>query len=281
MRAVAVIRSGIAWQRPLAAGAVVVTLAHMSELGRGVGDVGRGFAFLNQHPRLWGWVIAPAIVTLVVLAALVVLVMRIADRLAAKVAGWLPDAIAGAGEWVVWAIVLLALIAGALLVFVSVVGVIAGPFNELLSEAVEEKVTGKAGPPFSMAAFAKSAVRGVGHGVRRVGVAILGALLLFVLGFVPVVGTIVGIVLGGYFAARGAAYDCYDAILSRRDMSYAAKTQYLAQHRHRSLGLGLGVAGMLVVPFVNLVALGLGAAGATLAVLGYPAVHDRSARVGP
>ena len=239
----------------------------MSELGRGLGDIGRGFSFLNQHPRLWGWVIAPAIVTLLVLAGLVVLVMKIARGIVDKVTGWLPDAIAGVGEWVVWAIVLVALVAGALLVFVSIVGVIAGPFNELLSEAVEEKVTGKAGPPFSIAAFVQSAVRGLGHGIRRVVVAIFGAVLLFVLGFVPVIGTIAGILLGGYFAARGAAYDCYDSILSRREMSYDAKISYLAQRRYRTLGLGAGVAGMLFVPFLNLVALGVGSTGATLAAL--------------
>jgi CysZ protein len=239
----------------------------MSELGRGLGDVGRGFAFLNKHPRLWAWVLAPAAVTLLVLAGLIVLVLRIADRLVDWMTGWLPDAIAGASAWVVWAIVLAALVAGALLVFVSVAGVIAGPFNELLSEAVEERVTGKPGPPFSPTAFARSALRGLAHGLRRVAVALLGAVLLFALGFVPVIGTIAVLLLGGYIAARGAAYDCYDAILARRDLAYGTKTAYLAQHRGRTLGLGAAVAGMLVVPVLNLFALGIGAAGATLAVL--------------
>ena len=239
----------------------------MSELGRGLGDLRRGFAFLNQHPRLWGWVLAPAIVTLLVLGALVVLVLRIASGLVDRVTGWLPDVIAGVGEWIVWAIVLAALLVGALLVFVSVAGVIAGPFNELLSEAVEERVTGKSGPPFSLAVFVRGAVRGIGHGLRRVAVALLAAVLLFALGFVPVVGTIAALVIGGYIAARGAAYDCYDAILARRDLAYRAKLDYLAQRRTRTLGLGAGVAGMLVVPIVNLFALGIGATAATLAVL--------------
>ncbi len=239
----------------------------MSELGRGLGDVRRGFAFLNKHPRLWGWVAAPAAVTLVLLVAMVVAVMRIADSIVGRVTSWLPDAIAGVGSWVIWAIVLVALVIGGLLIFVSVAGIVAGPFNELLSEAVEEKVTGKTGPPFSFAAFVSSAVRGIGHGIKRVVVAILAALMLFALGFIPVVGTIAAILLGGYFTARGAAYDCYDAVLSRRDMPYDTKTAYLAARRGRTFGLGAGVAGMLIVPVVNLLALGVGATGATLAVL--------------
>lgn len=239
----------------------------MSELGRGLSDIGRGFAFLNKHPRLWGWVMAPAAVTLVLLGAMIVLVLRIADSLVERVASWLPDAIAGVGGSVLWVIVLVALIVGGLLVFVSVAGIVAGPFNELLSEAVEEQVTGRTGPPFSFGAFIASALRGIAHGIKRVVVAIIAAVLLFVLGFVPVIGTIAALLLGGYFTARGAAYDCYDAVLSRRDMPYDAKTAYLAANRSRTLGLGAGVAGMLIIPVLNLLALGVGATGATLAVL--------------
>lgn len=242
----------------------------MNELGRGLGDAGRGFRFLNAHPRLWGWVIAPAAVTLALLAAMVVVVMRIADSLVARVTSWLPDAIAGVGGWVVWVIVLAALIVGGLVVFVSVAGIVAGPFNEMLSEAVEEQVTGNKAPKFALGAFLSSFARGLGHGIKRVVVAILGALLLFALGFVPVVGTIAALVLGLYFSARGAAYDCYDAVLSRRDLAYDAKTAYLAARRGRTFGLGAAVAGMLVVPVLNLVALGVGATGATLAVLDEP-----------
>ncbi|MBA3503092.1 MAG: EI24 domain-containing protein [Myxococcota bacterium] len=239
----------------------------MSELGRGLGDVRRGFAFLNKHPRLWGWVAAPAAVTLVLLTTMVILVMRIADSIVGRVTSWLPDAIAGVGGWVIWVIVLAALVVGGLVVFVSVAGIVAGPFNEMLSEAVEEQVTGKKGPPFSIAAFVASALRGIAHGIKRVLVAILGALMLFALGFIPVVGTIAALLLGGYFTARGAAYDCYDAVLSRRDMPYDAKTAYLAARRSRTFGLGAAVAGMLIIPVLNLLALGVGAAGATLAVL--------------
>ena len=49
-------------------------------------------------------------------------------------------------------------------------------------------------------------------------------------------------------------------------MAYRDKLAYLARHRGRTLGLGLAVSGMLLVPGLNLIALGLGSAGATVAV---------------
>ena len=239
----------------------------MKNVGRGASDFARGFAFLGKHPSLLGWVIAPALVTVVILAGVIYLAMRIAHSIVDRVASWLPSAIAHTGSWVVWALVLAALIAAAMVVFVAVVGVVAGPFNELLSEAVEERVTGKPGPGFSLGSFVRQALVGVAHAAKRLVVSIAGALALIAIGFVPVIGTIAAMLIGWYFAARGAAYDCYDAVLARRDLTYAQKTRYLEANRGRSFGLGAVVAALLIVPITNLLALGVGAIGATLAVL--------------
>jgi uncharacterized protein involved in cysteine biosynthesis len=51
---------------------------------------------------------------------------------------------------------------------------------------------------------------------------------------------------------------------------YRDKLAYLARHRSRTLGRGAAVAGMLLVPGLDLIALGLGAAGATVAALAMP-----------
>jgi CysZ protein len=247
----------------------------MSELGRGVHDVGRGFAFLKAHPRLWGWVIAPAVVTLVLLSVLVVVVSRLLTQIVAAVTAHLPSWLEGAASWGLSIIVVIALAVAGLLVFVAIAGAIAGPFCELLSEAVEVQLTGREGPPFSLGRFVREAAIGVGHALRRLIGAAIGASFLFALSFVPVVGTIAAVVIGGWFAARAAAYDSYDAVLSRRALAYRDKLAFLHTHRSRTLGLGGSVAGLLLVPGVNLVALGVGAVGATLAIHDLDAAADR------
>jgi uncharacterized protein involved in cysteine biosynthesis len=65
--------------------------------------------------------------------------------------------------------------------------------------------------------------------------------------------------------ARFAAYDAYDAVWARKGWSYRAKMAFLGRQRARTTGLGAAVALLLIVPVVNLVALSIGAAGATLA----------------
>lgn len=242
----------------------------MSDLGRGAGDLGRAFAFLGEHKRLWGYIIAPALVSLVILVAIGAGVYHLIDPAVAWVVGKLPDFLQSIVGSLLWLLILLAMGFGALLVFVAVVGIVAGPFNEMLSEAVEAVRTGQPSPKFSLGRFARDFARGLAHGIRRLAAALLGALLLFAMGFIPVVGSLAALALGFYFTARASAYDCYDAVLARQNLGYDAKLAYLEQRRRRTFGLGAAVAGCLFVPGLNLVALGLGATGATLAWLDEP-----------
>ncbi|MDB4962997.1 MAG: putative integral rane protein [Myxococcales bacterium] len=238
----------------------------MTDLARGFTDAARGLEFLRKHSSLWKWIVAPAVITLVLVIAAILGVASLTTPVVAWLTAHLPSWLEGIASWILTIVVFLGLGLAALLLFVSVAGMIAGPFNELLSEAVEERLTGRPGPPFSFGAFMHGAVLGTMHALRRLLTTLFGVVLLFVLGFIPVVGTFAAIIVGGWYASRGAAYDAYDAVLSRRELAYKDKLTFLDRYRGRSLGLGVAVAGMLLVPGLNLVALGIGAVGATLAI---------------
>jgi len=89
-------------------------------------------------------------------------------------------------------------------------------------------------------------------------------ILLAVARFVPVAGPVLAAIGSGWVAARFASYAVYDSVWGRRHWRYRDKTAYLREHRWRTLGLGLVVAAMLVVPGVNVIGLAIGSAGATL-----------------
>jgi CysZ protein len=239
----------------------------MEQLATGVRDFGRGVGVLNAHPRLWKWIIAPALVTGLLIVGLIIGILHVVDPVSSWIVQHLPSVIAHLASSLVTILIVVALLAGALLVFVPVAGIIAGPFNEMLSEQIEAVLTGRPSAPFSLRAFGRGFALGVVHGVRRVLATLVGLALVFALGFVPVIGTIAAMLLAAWLAAHGAAYDSYDAVLARRALSYRDKMVYLARHRQRTLGLGATVAALLLVPGVNLVVLGLGAAGATVAAL--------------
>jgi len=245
----------------------VVACPAMTQLFRGTGDVARGGGFLLAHPRLLVWVVAPAVITLLVIAGVVWGVLALADPALGWVAAHLPS-------WLSWVSGLLrVVVVGGLgvlgyLVFVTVTGLLAGPFCEMLSEAVEEEVTGREAPGFSLSAFARGMVMGIVHAARRLFVYLATVILVFVLGAaIPGVGPAIAVALGAYFASTSAAYDCFDAVLSRRLWSYRRKLDFMRAHRGRTLGVGAATAGLMLVPVVNLFALGVGATGATLAFI--------------
>lgn len=237
----------------------------MHELVTGVRDVGRGLAALRAHPALWKWVAAPAAITLLLLIAAVVGIVHAVDPAVGWAAAHLPGPLARVATPILTVLIVGGLAIAALLVFTSIAGAVAGPFNERLSEHLEAELTGRPPGPFSLRELVLGSAVSVVHALCRLLAALVGIALVFAIGLVPVVGTVAALAIAAWFAATAAAYDCYDAVFGRRAMAYRDKLAYLSRHRGRTLGLGLAVAGLLLVPGVNLLALALGSAGATVA----------------
>ena len=236
-----------------------------AELVRGAYDGLRGAAYLARHPRLWVWVIAPAVLAVVILVVAVGSILGLLSPWIAALAAYLPGS---------WADNLLKIVAGIVLaiasvsIFISLAALIAAPFNEELSEAIEERETGVPGPKFSILRFLVDLVIGIAHAARRVSIyiVVMGALLILGIA-VPVIGTTVAAVLGAIATARFASYDAFDAIWARRRWRYRQKTAYLRENRWRTLGMGGVVAVVLVVPGLNVIGLSIGATAATLRVI--------------
>jgi CysZ protein len=235
----------------------------LGQLLGGVLDGLRGALYLATHPRLWKFVLAPFAVACVLFVIVIGSTLGVLSGPIASLAAILP------GSWA--ADNVLELLAGVVLtiaslaLFVSVAALIAGPFNEMLSESLEEHETGVASPRFRLLPFLRDLVVGIFHAARRVAVYLVVMLALLVLGIVvPAIGTVVATLLGAIATARFASYDAYDAVWSRRRLRYRDKMAYLREHRWRTLGLGAVVGIVLVVPGLNVIGLAVGASAATL-----------------
>lgn len=235
---------------------------------RGLGDFRRGAAFVASHPRLWRWLAAPLVLTALLFGALVwgaiVLGGTIVDAWLQILPGWAETLAAG---------VLAVLFAGlvgvvAWFLFAGIAMVIAAPFSEMLSEAIEELVTGVEGERFSPLRLVGDLAVGLLHALRRLLKYLVAAVFIFLIGaLVPGFGPIAAAVLTAFVTARFSSYDVYDAVLARKRWAYGAKRRFLADNRARTLALGGAVGALLLVPVANLIALPLGAAGATLGYL--------------
>jgi len=237
----------------------------IGELAGGVSDGLRGAGYLVRHPRLWIWVLAPAVVASILLILAIGFLLKLLSSPIDSLAKLLPVEWAGS---VLKVAATVGLVFVCISVFISVAAIIAAPFNEMLSESIEESLTGVPGPRFNLLRFLTDVAVGLLHALRRITVYLLVMGVLLLIGLVvPVIGSIVAVVGAWIATARFASYDAYDAIWARRRWKYRSKIQYLHINRWRTLGLGAVIAVMLIVPGLNLIGLSIGAVAATLRVV--------------
>jgi CysZ protein len=236
-------------------------LSSVGSFGSGVAHALRGARMLLGTPRLWPLVIIPFVLTLVAFIAMMSGAFALRDRWLDLLPSW------PALRAVLGVIAYLALLLVAYFTFLPIASLIAAPFNEAISESIEKIETGREPPPFSLARLVRDLGMALAHELRKLLRYVVLALGVLLASLIPVVGPIVGLVGGGYVAARFAAYDALDATLSRWGWPFHKKTGLIRERRAACLGLGAVVAGMLVVPFVNALAMPVGAAGGTLLAL--------------
>jgi CysZ protein len=225
----------------------------------------------------------PMLLTLLALIASVLLTFAYADELLALV--WREPAPGSGLRWLYGiAYALSLLLSLVLMVLVCVFGstIAAAPFNDLLSEALEERVTGQPAPPFVVARFLRELVRSMSLASLRLLIyaAVVGPLWLLSW-LVPGLGHIVYLVAWTVFTAAYFALDYVDWSASRHGLAIRARFALLGQRPLLMLGFGLSVWLCLFVPLLNLIFMPLSVAGGTLLFLDMQAGIPRgSSRTG-
>jgi uncharacterized protein involved in cysteine biosynthesis len=222
----------------------------------GAWHVPAGFAFLLGHPRLWPLAALPAFVALLLVAAGGLLGLLLVPQVGASVLpepGRIPEWIALPASLLLW----IATVGAGAFLGLGLALALAAPLLDLLSRRVEARARGLLQDASPGLAFeVKQSLRGAVY-------FLIAAPVLFLLGFIPLVGPLLAVMWG----AQAVALQMTDPALSRRGLSFADKMRWHKGWRVETLGFGL--AGMLglIVPLANLL---LGPAlvtGGTLLVL--------------
>ncbi len=235
----------------------------MNRYLRGVNDFWWAAKLIATNPRLWKWLVAPAIIAGITIVALIGAVWTFSGQWSQTLVELLPGWLAFLVPIIRGTIVLLGLVL-AYVAFFVVASIVTGPFSEFLAEDVETIQTGQSPPAFAFSTFARDLVLGISHAARRLVIYLATMLLLFVVGaLLPVVGPLISLVGGIWVTIRAAAFDTVDCTLARKGMTYAAKKSFLRTWQARANGIGAVVALLMMIPVVNLIVLPIGAAAAS------------------
>ncbi|MGW6538784.1 EI24 domain-containing protein [Streptomyces sp. NPDC055011] len=239
----------------------------MRDFGVGFGYLVQGQKWAAQHGRRFGFGLLPGLVTLVLyLGALVGLGFG-ADDLVAWATPFADD---WSSPWLGLfrnALTALVFVFGlflAVITFTAVTLLIGQPFYETLSEDVDRSQGGDV--PESGLPLWRELLISARDSLRVVLRVAFYAVLLFACGFIPVVGQTVvpalGFCVSGFFLAE----ELTAVALQRRGVELKERLALLRGRRGATLGFGVPLAVVFIVPFVAVFLMPGAVAGATLMV---------------
>ncbi len=237
----------------------------LRSFSRGFFSPFRAARFLTRHPGLLRFILIPFLINVVVFSTAIYLGL---DLFHDVVVTLIP-----AGEAWYWSLLTpLAWLVGAaatlLLVFFgfTVVGnLLAAPFNDLLSERVEELVTGRReASPFSLRRFFPEALTALREEVKKLSLFLLGMALLLLLNLLPGLGQLLYGVAAGAFTIFFLSAEYLGFVFSRKKVPFSAQRRYIFGRAPLMTGFGGGVLCLLAIPFLQMFCIPLAVVGATL-----------------
>ncbi|MFI8093623.1 EI24 domain-containing protein [Streptomyces sp. NPDC086080] len=239
----------------------------MRDLGVGFRYLLSGQKWVARHGRQFGFGLLPGLITLVLYAAvLIALALWGADFIA-----WAtPFADDWSSPWlglfrgfltaVLFALGLLL----SVITFTAMTLLIGQPFYESLSENVDRDVSPDGTAPESNLPLPRELWISARDSVRIVARALVWAVLLFALGFVPVAGQTVVPVIGFFVTGFFLTEELAAVALQRREIELRERLALLRSRKTLVWGFGTPLAVAFLVPFVAVFLMPGAVAGATL-----------------
>ncbi|MBR9908566.1 MAG: sulfate transporter CysZ [Gammaproteobacteria bacterium] len=233
-----------------------MTMPVYSEFGGSY--VARGFELAFQKGvRRYVWV--PLIINIVLFSVAIYYTFHYATMWVADLMAWLPSYL----QWLevlLWPLVIIGVVLVFALTFTSIANIIASPFNSLLAEKVEYKLTGIAPVDGGVSGMVRDIPRIIGRELQKIiyflpRIIGFGLLLLFV----PIVGQLLWFLFGGWMMTIQYA----DYPFDNHKVPFRTMRAELWQRSGKSLSFGCIVAVLASVPIVNLVMIPVAVCGAT------------------
>ena len=220
---------------------------------------------INRARLFWLGAVPPLVTSVLFVVLLVLLVAELpvlTTWLTPFTASW-SDGLASAARVVVGALLVGGTVLLMVLVFRTLTLAIGSPVYDRISKAVDRSHPDV--PAEREEPLRAGVARAVRQAVALVLVSAAGAVVLFGVGFVPVVGQVVAAVGGALFGGWMLVIELVGSPLERRGvLTLRDRRRVLGRRRWRSLGLGVPSFLLLSVPFVAVVVFPVATAAGTL-----------------
>jgi CysZ protein len=221
--------------------------------------LGRGFQIIRQ-PGVRLYAVMPLIINIVLFAGLIWFGYEqfspLVDKLVSYVPGFLDFL-----RWIIWFTISTLTAVIVFFTFTPIANIVAAPFNALLSEKIEAKLTGKA--IISNSSFIKMVHDSVLSQLRKLVYILLWSVALLLISFIPVIN-FVSPFLWVIFGSWLLSLEYLDYPMGNHELDFKREKQIVAARKGLALGFGGSVMVLTSIPLLNFIVMPVAVAGATI-----------------
>jgi CysZ protein len=219
-------------------------------------------------PGIRQWMLIPLLINIILFSALIYLAWSYfpiaSEFFIAQVQGILPDWtwLVDLMRWLMLPLFIVLALTVIFFCFTFVANIIGGPFNSLLSAAVEKHLTGEKPVEASSDSLFKGIISAIAESISRLFYYVKWAIVLLIISFVPMIN-IASPILWFLFAAWLICLEYADVPLGKNNYNFSAQRKLLAEKRLLALGFGSTVTLVMLIPVINFFVMPTAVAGAT------------------
>lgn len=230
----------------------------ISDIMAGSLMLARGLKLIRK-PGIRRYVIMPLLINICLFGGLIWLGYSQFAPLVEWAMSWVPEFLDFL-KWIIWLFITSMTAIIVFFTFTPIANIVAAPFNALMSEKIEEMMTGQ--DINSDLGFMALAVSSMGSQLRKLIYILLWSAGLLLVSLIPVINFISPI-LWVVFGSWLLSLEYLDYPMGNHDLTFARQKQILAQRRGLSLGFGGMVMILTSIPVVNFFVMPVAVAGAT------------------
>lgn len=234
----------------------------MQNMIKGARYLVQGFSLINQ-PGVRRFAYLPTLInTLLFSFAIWFGLSHFGGWLEALIPAWLPTWLESLLMWIIWPLFVLLLALIVFFTFSIVANILAAPFNGILAEMVEIKLTGQTPPEMPWAQIIKDSPRMVFNELRKILYLLMWVIPLLILSWIPGLNLLAPI-LWLFFSSWTLALDYHDYPMGNHQLAFKQQREILRSQRGLALGFGLATMVATMIPIVNFLVIPAAVAGAT------------------
>lgn len=166
-------------------------------------------------------------------------------------------------RYLLWPLLTLTILGTFSYFFSTLANFIAAPFNGLLSEKVEQRMTGQSASELGLVNLIKDTPRIMLRECRKLAYIIPKALGLFVLMLIPALGQTLSPILWFLFTAWMLSIQYCDYPFDNHKVDFNTMRNSLKQKQSKAYGFGMVIALLTTIPILNLFIMPVAVCGAT------------------